>query len=46
MKKSKKLLVAATLMIAVILLVAFKVREKPYESNNDGAVLTADWERA
>ena len=46
MKKSKKLVMAATLMIAVILLVAFNVKEKRNESNSNAAVVAADWERA
>jgi len=46
MKKSKKLVIAAALMIAVSLLVAFNVKEKPNESNSNAAVVAADWERA
>src|SRR5688572_20534361 len=46
MKKSKKLMMAAALLIAITALVAFNVNETKKASNRRTAALVPDWERA
>jgi uncharacterized damage-inducible protein DinB len=46
MKKSKNLLVAATLLIIVTMLAAFNVKENKTESSSRTAVMVTEWERA
>jgi uncharacterized damage-inducible protein DinB len=46
MKKSKNLIVAAALLTAVTMLVAFNFKETKKTSSNRIAVMVTDWERA
>ena len=46
MKKSKNLIMAAALLIAVTMLVAFNFKETMKESSRPAAVMVPDWERA
>ena len=46
MKKSKNLMMAAALLTAVTMLVAFNVKERPEETSRRTAALVSDWERA
>jgi uncharacterized damage-inducible protein DinB len=46
MKKTKNLMMAAALLIAVTVLVAFNVKEKYEETNKRIAETASDWERA
>jgi uncharacterized damage-inducible protein DinB len=46
MKKSKNLIVAAALLTALTMLVAFSTKETPKEASRRTAIMVTDWERA